>query len=486
VTPLRIAVASIVQETNTFSPVTTPLAAFALSLGDELQTLHGTNTEAAGALAELVRLGATPVPIMRAWAMSGGVLAAAALDELCRLLAGGLDAAGPLDGVVLSLHGALAAAGADSGDLALLRAARSIVGPQCPIGVCLDLHANVVPALVDESRFVIGYHTYPHVDMAETGARCASLLVRTVEGLVDPVTRRAYRPMLVPAETQGGDGPMGGLRATADEAERGRQLDVSLFPVQPWLDLPGIGFVVLATSDGDPALSEQVAERLADDAWTARHAFAVELVDPADAIERARRSAGASGCDLLVQSADSPTAGATADSGAVIDALLRHGDGLRAYATLVDAPAVAICHDAGVGARLRVALGSSIDDRFWPPVPVDAIVERLGVGTYALPGPVFHDMEVSVGRYARLDAGHLSILVTELPACTFDPESYRQAGLDPDEADVVVVRSATLWRAGWEGMVRDAYLLDVPGASSARLAGLPFERVTRPLFPLDP
>ena len=88
-----------------------------------------------------------------------------------------LQAVLPLDGLVLSLHGALVAADADSGDLALLRRARSALGPGPPIGVCLDLHAHPVDELIAESAFVIGYRTYPHVDQAETGARAARLLL---------------------------------------------------------------------------------------------------------------------------------------------------------------------------------------------------------------------------------------------------------------------------------------------------------------------
>ena len=259
-------------------------------------------------------------------------------------------------------------------------------------------------------------------------------------------------------------------------------LDVSLFPVQPWLDLPDIGFAVLVTSDGDDVRAASVAERLAGLAWDVRRDFQVDLVPPATAIARAAAIAGPV---LLVQSSDSPTAGATADSAAMVDALLVHGTALRAFVTLVDAPAVARCFAEGAGALVRLRIGGSIDDRFTPPVEIEAEVERVGVGEYELTGPVFHGMRVSVGRYARLDAGGLSVVVTERPACTFDPESYRQAGLAPGDADVVVVRSATLWRAGWAGVARDAILLDIPGASSARLDHLPYRRVTRPLYPLD-
>jgi microcystin degradation protein MlrC len=90
-----------------------------------------------------------------------------------------------------------------------------------------------------------------------------------------------------------------------------------------------------------------------------------------------------------------------------------------------------------------------------------------------------------MGRWARLDAGDLAVVVTERPACTFDPETYSHVGLVPEEADVVVVRSANLFRAGWGGLARGAIVLDVPGASTPRFDTLDYRRIPRPMYPLD-
>jgi microcystin degradation protein MlrC len=482
----RIGVASIVQETNTFSPAATTFADFdsqGIFVGDDARRFEGLNTETGGALIELRRRGAEPVPIIRIWAMSGGPITERALGQIAELLGRELARALPLDGLILSLHGALVGETVDSGDLLLLERARQVVGATCRIGVCLDLHANVTGALVDASDFVIGYHTYPHVDMAQTGARTASLVLDLVTGVKRPRTSLAKRPMLTAPEAQGEDGPFGTLRRLADGLTEGSVLDVSLFPVQPWLDVPEVGFGVTVTTDDDEATGDRIATDLVDVAWKLRRAFAVELIAPRTAIERVR--AHNRRPVLLSESADSPTAGATGDSPAMVRELLAYGKGLRSFLTLVDPGAVQASFDAGEGQSLTLMVGASVDTRFHEPVELTAHVAKLGNGSYALTGPVFTGMEVTMGRFARLDTDGLSVLITERAACTFDPETFRQAGLDPTQADIVVVRSANLFRAGWGQFSEDAIILDLPGASTPRFEVLPYKRVPRPLFPLD-
>jgi microcystin degradation protein MlrC len=169
----------------------------------------------------------------------------------------------------------------------------------------------------------------------------------------------------------------------------------------------------------------------------------------------------------------------------MVRAFLEHGRDLRAYATLVDAEAVARLQAAGEGTTARVSLGCRIDPRFHSPVEVEARVAAVGDGSYRLTGPVFTGMDVSMGRYVRLDIGELSVLVTERPACTFDPETFRHVGLDIEQADAVVVRSANLFRAGWGGLAEGAIILDLPGASTPRFASLAFTRIPRPMYPID-
>ncbi|GIE99931.1 microcystinase C [Paractinoplanes rishiriensis] len=485
----RIAVASIIQETNTFSPQPSTLDDF-VAQGywrgvEAADRSAGTNTEIAGAIAHVHRSGHQPVPIVRAWAMSGGVLTARAFAVLRGQLFDGLIGAGPLDALVLCLHGALVAEGEPAADAVLAETARAALRPGTPVIVTHDLHANLTGRIVAAADALVGFHTYPHIDQGDTGRRGAVLAVDLLAGRKRPGTVLAKRPLLIPAEAQAiADPPMGALRRLADEATVGPILDVSLFPVQPWLDVPELGFGVTVTHDGDEAAARAVADRIAGAAWAARESFAVHPVPVDDAVAAIRPGRGPV---LLVQSADSPTAGATADSAVVVAALLKRAGEIRAVATLVDAPAVDACHRAGIGGLVNTPIGATLDRRWSEPVRVTGTVTRLAADPVVLTGDSMTGQTVALGRWAVLDTGSgLGLLLTERPAPTFDPAGYRHAGLEPADVDAVLVRSATMYRAGFAGQYAEAVLLDLPGASTPRLDYLTFQHAPRPLFPLDP
>lgn len=485
----RIGIGSIMQETNTWSPVqceTEDFTCHGLYVGPTiLDACAGTNTELGGALTAIEARGDTPVPLVRAWASSSGRVARTTFDELCTLLVTTIAAEAPLDGLVLSLHGAMAAVGLDDADGTLIAAAREALGAGTPIAVCLDLHANVTKAMLEAADIVTGYHTYPHTDQAATGARAASLLIDRIRQARHPVTALAKRPMLIPAEAM--DMVGGGLRELRDLADARTTegvLDVSLFPVQPWLDVEELGFGVTVTHDGDPEVARRVAEEIADRAWAIREQFTVELLSPQVAIERVRASAVRP--FILAESADSPTAGACGDSPAMLRELTRRAPDLTAYLTLVDAAGVDACFATGVGGSISAKVGASLDDRFHEPVLLDGVVERVGNDSVVLTGPSYTGMAISMGRWAVVRAGHAHVLLTERPAWTIDPAVFRHVGLDPDDADIVVVRSATMFRAAYpEATAAAAVTLDLPGASTPRLSMLEFERAPRPMFPVD-
>ena len=485
---MRVAVASLMQETNTFSPLETNLADFqsqGLYMGTEIvRVLEGTNTEICGAIERLDRRGVEPVPLIRAWAMSSGRLSRRTLDELTSRLERSISESMPLDGLVLSLHGAMAAQGVDSADGHLLRAARSLLGDSVPIGVCLDLHANVTNALIQNCNVLVGYHTYPHVDQAITGARIADIVVDVLHGRVVPITKHTKRHMLLAPERHTIDGPMGELWAEAGRLSSDTDvLDVSLFPVQPWLDVEELGFASVVTTNGDPKKAEQLAERIADLAWQSRDHFAPDLVLPQKALEAVRESHARPW--LLAEAADSPTAGTPADSPAMIAAMLEHGRDLRGYVTLVDSRAVAHCISRGINHTVEIDVGCEYEQRFHRPVGIDGVVKNLGMGEFKLTGPVWSGMPVSMGRFAVVEVGRLSVLITERPAFTIDPETFRVAGMPPEQADVIVVRSAGLFRPGWAAISQNVLILDLPGASTSRFEYLTFNRAPRPLYPID-
>jgi microcystin degradation protein MlrC len=379
----------------------------------------------------------------------------------------------------------MSAVGVDAGDAHLAAVARAAVGPDVPIGMSLDLHANVTQALVDSADLITGFRTHPHVDFAETGARAARLLMQTVAGELAPTTVLAKRPLLIPAETSTTlSGPMAELRALADDCEQGTVVDASLFPVQPWLDIDDLGFAAVVTANGDRAAAERVAERIADRAWELRDRFDVSLLSPQDAIAEARRRDTRP--VMMSESGDSPNAGTPGDSPAMVRALMAHGEDLVAFTALRDPAAVAVCTDAGVGATVRLELGAGIERRWHEPVAFEGEVVALRDEPIKMDGPVFTGMELSSGRMAAIRRGKLSVIVTEIGPYVFAPAAFRALGLEPEDADVIVVRSACIFRAAFAEITNgDPIFLDIVGASTPQFKRLEWRRVPRPLYPLD-
>lgn len=479
----RIGVASLVQETNTFSPKQTVREDYTVLVGeDAFRSLAGTNTEFAGAIVGLEELGAEPVPLLAAWALPSGRVTEETFEYLAGLLDGELARALPLDGLVLSLHGAMVAGTTFDADAALIEVARCRIG-SVPLGVCLDLHANVTERMVELADIMVGYHTEPHVDMASTGARIARLVVNTVRDEIAPTVALAKRPMLVPAEGMRTDnGPMSEVRGLADSRTSGPVLDVSLFPVQPWLDVPELGLGVLAVTDGDPAGAGSLAEELAGEVWDRRDRMTTpRLMRPEAAFGAARES----DCRpfIMAHTADCPTAGAPGDDPVMATGAARHAPDLVVLHSILDPEAARRC-GSNVGERVRLPVGG-VFERSVVPVEVEGTVTAAGSGAYRLTGRSFTGREVSMGEWAVITTGNHHMLVSSAPSITADPATWRHAGLEPDRADVLIVRSCSDYRANFPGSAPEAVTLDLPGPSTPRLEGLEFRHAPRPLYPHD-
>jgi microcystin degradation protein MlrC len=488
---MRIAIGQFMEESNTFVRQRADLEHFRatqLLHGAEMLTrLRGTRAEVGGFLDTLGPAGVDVIPTVAANAVSSGPVTRAAFAHVRDALLEALAAARPLDGVLLALHGAMVLEDAPDGEGELLAAVRQAVGPDVWLVATLDLHATITPRMVQEADALIGYDTYPHIDLYETGAKAAALLLRAVRGEVHPVTLFARSPMLVPAEGQSTAGePMADLLAEAKRLEAGPGvLAVSLFPVQPWLDIPDTGFSVMAVVDGRrrAAEIEPMVRQLAWQAWESRRRFAVELLPIDEAIRRALGQDG--GPFVLSESADSTGSGSPGDSAHVLERLLALDVRARCLATVVDAPAVARAIAAGVGADVSTTVGGTLDPRYNRPVPLTGRVRILSDGRFVSSDKKSAGVEFQMGRAAVIEVGRIAVLATERPAFTFDPALYRSVGLEPRDAKIVVVKSPLQFRDGYGSFARACWVVDTPGPSTARLERLEWRHRSRPLFPFD-
>lgn len=492
---MNIIVGGILQESNTFSEAVAGIEDFKRyywRVGEEMFAADGDaaaapQNELSGFRQAAREQGATLLPTLYVQAASSGRIRRESLDELKRLLFAQLAPHLPCDGVLFALHGAWAAEDNDDADGEIVAAIRAAVGPDVPFVITLDSHANVTRAIVDNVDGLVGYRTFPHVDYAETGYRAANLLFAIVRKEISPHVRLAKAPMIVPAESHTTDrGPMLELlrEAAAGEA-RGDSLATSLFAVQPWLDVAEMGFGVVVLG-GNAARAEAEAQRLAALAWSKRKQFDVRLHTVAEAMELALAERAA-GPVVLSDSADSPGAGSPGDSNYVLRQLLSLGaaDRLTCLLSMVDAPAARQAAEAGVGSVVKLRIGHTISRSVGEPLAVEGVVTRVSDGKFRFGGGTVAGMEANMGRCAVVAIGHIYVLLMENPTFTGDPAMYRSVGLEPSEADVVLVKSASQFRAEYEKLTDRIYILDTPGASTANLASLPFVNVPRPMYPFE-
>ena len=486
---MRVFMAMLSHETNTFSTLATDRAQFEtreLRYGGEiLEVYRGTGTCLGGMIDGAGARGLLLLPSLAAAAAPAGRVAKDFYEDAKARICADLRAAGRLDGVLLDLHGAMVPEGIDDGEGDLLAAVREQIGPRIPVGVTLDFHANVTAAMVRHATLLHGYKTYPHVDMAERGREAAERLADVAAGKIRPTT--AFRqPRLLPpiASQRTAEGPMRRLYDLADEMERDpRVVSVSVFAGFPLADIHDAGLSIYVATNGDAALAESLADRLETVAWTHRREFIHRAVPVreavADALGRDERPV------VLADIADNTGGGAAGDGTEILRELLRVEAPGVTVACVWDREAAAACTRAGVGATLTLAVGGKVDDRHGAPVTVTGRVTALSNGQFVHKGPMLRGLPGNLGRTAVLQVGGVKIILISHRWQTLDPEMIRIVGIEPTEERILVVKSTIHYRAAFEPIAARIIEVDAPGLSSSNLDRFAFTHVRRPIFPLD-
>jgi microcystin degradation protein MlrC len=476
------------QETNTFVASRTTIASFAATYihrGEAMLTgFDRARVEVAGFLDVLRAAGAEIVPLLAAHAGSGGLVVRRDFDTLVEELVARLRQAGRVDGLLLALHGAMAVEDEPDAEAEIISRLRAALPAGTPVGVSLDLHGHVTPAMLQPDTVLIGYREYPHTDMFETGQRTARLLLDMVRSGRRPAMALAKCPMLLsPVAARSDRGALQELLAVARQMEaQGEILHASLFPVQPWLDIPGLGFAALVCADS-PAAASKAGRRLADLAWAARTRFEPDLVPLHEAIRIGLSSAGLT---VIGDGGDAPSSGAAADHAGVLRALLAAGADRAprlTYLTLVDEAAVQAAAAAGIGAEVSLHVGHATT-RDGEPVRVTGRVRSLTDGCFVMHDAGAQDSPARMGPTAVLCIGSLRLALRSLPGFEWDTGIYTSVGLDLRDAGMVFVKSPSHFRVAYAPHASRIIAADTPGAACGNMRQLVLHRA-RPLYPLD-
>lgn len=489
---LNIVVGGMLQESNTFSSFKSGIADFYnyyFKTGEQLLD-NNVDNELSGFLrAAKERQNVTILPTLFTQACSSGPIRRSDLNELKQLLAERLNDLPACDGVLFALHGSWVAEDSDDADGEIVTLIRNKVGADVPIVITLDSHANVTQTIINQVDALVAYRTFPHVDYADTGYRAANMLFSIISKELKPYMHHVKIPMILPAEAHTTSvEPMKEMWLEADAGQQsGASLATSLLIVQPWLDVAELGCTVVVVGK-DAVEAETETKRLASLLWSRRQQFQVDLWNVEQIIELMRKQKPP-GPVIVSDSADSPGAGSPGDSNAVLRQLLQFGNELKftCLLSMVDGDAAKLAADKGVGQSVTLTVGHSISAEFGQPVEIQGVVEYVNrEGSFTFGGGTVSNMKAIMGCCAVIRIDSIHLLLMEHPTFTGDPAMYRSVGLEPLEADFVLVKSASQFRAEYERIAHGGiYILDTPGASTANFSKLAFKKVPRPLYPLD-
>ncbi|MEX2520567.1 MAG: M81 family metallopeptidase [Paracoccaceae bacterium] len=483
----RVAIGGFLHETNTFAPSPATLASFACGGGAggiyegaaAVKALRGTNAGFAGALTYGEAEGWEVIPTVYAAASPSAHVTEEAFETITGKLLDAIKAALPLDGVFLDLHGAMVAMHEDDGEGEILARVRALVGPDVPVVSSLDLHANVTRRMVEAADMLVAYRTYPHVDMAETGARGAEALGRLMGGAARPVKAMRQASYLLPIAWQCTDlAPAKGLYARLAEMEGAWPMSLNMgFPAADFTDC---GATVLAYGDNADAEAEALMAAVEE----AEPAFAGQVFTPEEAVAEAQRLAkGARRPVVISDTQDNPGAGGDSDTMGMVRAL-RGAEG-AAIGSIFDPESAAAAHAAGVGARIRISLGAKSSIPGDSPLEAEYEVAALSDGRFICPGPFHGGKEVAMGPSACLMLDGLRIVVVSAKAQMADRAMFSQVGVEPEAATILCVKSSVHFRADFAPIAETILVAAAPGPMAVSPASLPWKNL-RPGVRLEP
>ena len=492
---MRLVIAMMKHETNTFSPVPTPLARFARGgtaplYGDEaVAAFRGTGSAMAAYIDLAEAEGAEYVVPIAAHCWPSGPVEDPAhahiTDCICDCVAAELGKG--LDTILLDLHGAMVTESLEDGEGALLARLRGIA-PETPIAVALDMHTNMYPAIIENATAVAGYQTYPHIDVYETGQRAGRAVLAALKGAANPTMAWGNRPMLPHVMRQGSDDePNRSLQARAKEMEAQGALCASFFTGFPHADIANAGSSAVVVTDDDQALADRLCAELLDQAWAHREAFVYQLEPLADSLDRAAQITD--GPVILLDHFDNAASVGTMDTTVVLAAILDAGlENVAAFA-IHDPDAVQQMIAAGEGASVTLSLGGKIAMPTVaapsPPLAISGTVKRLSNGQYRNKGPMSAGVLMDMGPTAVLDTGRVEIVVISRHQEPNDLACLESLGIDPLTKRYIMLKSRVHWRAGFKPIARAVVDCAGVGVCTSDYGQLDFRNVRRPIFPLD-
>jgi len=485
----RVGIIAFLHESNTFVQRRTGLQDFENDLllsGQAVRRLmQNTQHEVGGFFTALEAAGVQAVPVFAARAYPAGIIEADVYDHLENQMLNQLAAAGPLDGILAAPHGATVARNHSDADGRWLSQVRQQLGAGKPLIATIDPHANVSQRMVDATDALIAYSTNPHLDQKATGVKAAELIVRTINGEVQPTQMAAFPPMAINIQSQQTSRlPLRELYTAAHSAcTSPAVLSHSIALGFPYADVAELGSSVIVVTNGDRELARTLSNKIASQMWEMRTAFEPDFVSPAAAIQQASDSTSRT---LLLDMGDNVGGGSPADGTFLCNELERLRIG-GSFVCLCDPGSVQAAVAAGVGHQLPLKLGGKSEAQHGAPMAAECTVLSVHEGR-------FNEPAARHGGYQQFDqgctaivrtAGGLTAMLTSRRMPPFSLEQLVSCGLDPTSFRILIAKGVIAPLAAYGPVCERVIHVNTPGSTCADMTQLPFVHRRRPLFPFE-
>ncbi|MDP6690545.1 MAG: M81 family metallopeptidase [Alphaproteobacteria bacterium] len=478
---MKVFIACLGTETNTFSPIPTGMANFQETMfhrGDATRSPADLHTAPLIVWREMAEAeGGEVVESLATFAQPAGITVRKVYEALRDEILTDLQATLPVDIVLLNMHGAMVADGYDDCEGDLLRRCREIVGAEAVIGGELDLHCSITPEMCAAADALITYKEYPHIDTKERAEELYALCRDTKLGKVTSLTAvydcRMVSTWRTPVE------PMKAFvaRMQALEGEDGI-LSISFAHGFPWGDVPCVTARMLVIADGDTAKAAALARQLGQEIWQLRQETAPVMTDYREALGRA--AAAKAGPVVVADVADNAGGGAPSDSTFLLHEILERGLGDNISGLYWDPLAIRLCKEAGTGARLNLRIGGKCCHESGAPVDLDVTVKGIIENATQPFGPVTQQMGDAVWLQA---ADNVNLVLNTIRGQTFHPDAFAQFGIDLSALQIIIAKSSQHFYTGFAPLAAEVIYASSPGTLNMDMATIPFTKLKTPFWP---
>ena len=387
---------------------------------------------------------------------------------------------------MLALHGSCAAEGCDSVDSYLIEKIKDIIGNKIPIMISLDLHANITKSMQKNTEAIVGYKTCPHTDVYETGKKTAKLMIARLKKEIQPKIILQKLPMITQAENHLTD--RGIFKKLIQKTKLYEKipniLSVSIFAMQPWLDVNEAGWAIIIVTNNNSLKAKKLTKILAEEIWFNRFKFLLKLPTPSKALKHGMTIKG--GPITLGEGADATMGGATGDGLWILKSILKNKlDKEKCALVVVYKIAVNKAITAGLNKIIHLKVGGSLCKKYNEPIKITGKIINISNGIFKYKGKVYTGRTVDMGNAVVIKINNINLLIAEKNMPTTDPEMYRSQGIEPRKMKFVVVKSPLgLWTE-YEPISKAVISVDTPGCCRADLTKLPFKKISKKFFPFN-